>query len=264
MISSIPAAPRSIIASSSSRVNGLPLGGRLHLDEAAVRGHDDVHVRLRGRVLRVVEVEQRPALDHADRDGGDLAAERLREPEAVECARGGDVRARDRSAARAAVGLDHVAVEPEGALAERLEVAHRPQRTSDQPLDLDRAAALLPLRRLAGDALARRRGQERVLGRHPAPARAVEPARHALLDHRRAEHARLPLRVEDGAVRELDEVGDQIERAELVVVLPSVGPHAAAASRVAISTCSTSSIGSCRNRRPIARNAAVSPVVRKL
>src|SRR4029079_14344703 len=95
------------------------------------------------------------------------------------------------------------------------------------------------------------------------PARAVEPARNALLDHGGAEDARLPLRVEDGAVRELDEVGDQVERAELVVMLPSVGPHAAAASRVAISTCSTSSIGSCRNRRPIARKGAGAPVVRR-
>src|SRR5436305_9363563 len=38
----------------------LPLGGRLHLDEAPVAGHRDVHVDLGGRVLGVVEVEQRP------------------------------------------------------------------------------------------------------------------------------------------------------------------------------------------------------------
>ena len=44
--------------------------------------------------------------------------------------------------------------------------------------------------------------------------------------------------------------------------LPAVVPHAAA-SRAAISTRSTSPIGSCRNRRPISRNAAGSPVVRK-
>ena len=47
--------------------------------------------------------------------------------------------------------------------------------------------------------LAGRGGQQRVLGRHPAAARLVEPARHALLDRRRAEHDRLPLRVEDAS-----------------------------------------------------------------
>src|SRR6185437_484642 len=35
------------------------LGRRLHLDEASVTGHHHVHVRVRARVLGVVEVEQR-------------------------------------------------------------------------------------------------------------------------------------------------------------------------------------------------------------
>src|SRR3954468_17271725 len=39
------------------------LRGRLNLDEAAVAGHDDVGVDLGGRVLGVVQVEQRPAAD---------------------------------------------------------------------------------------------------------------------------------------------------------------------------------------------------------
>ena len=47
------------------------LGGRLHLDEAPVAGHHDVHVDVGVRVLGVVEVEQRHAVDDADRDGGD-------------------------------------------------------------------------------------------------------------------------------------------------------------------------------------------------
>src|SRR5918911_2021871 len=44
-----------------------PLGRRLHLDEACVAGHDDVHVHLGARVLGVVEVEERHVVDHADR-----------------------------------------------------------------------------------------------------------------------------------------------------------------------------------------------------
>ena len=50
-----------------------------------------------------------------------------------------DHAAGDRGAAGAAVGLEHVAVEVDGALAERLEVDDAAQRAADQPLDLDRA-----------------------------------------------------------------------------------------------------------------------------
>ena len=38
----------------------------LHLDEAAAARHHDVHVGLARRVLGIVEVEQRHALEHAD------------------------------------------------------------------------------------------------------------------------------------------------------------------------------------------------------
>src|SRR2546421_3383811 len=60
------------------------LGRRLHLDEAAVAGHDDVHVRVRVRVLRVVEVEHRDAADDTDGDRGNRVGERAREAEVVE------------------------------------------------------------------------------------------------------------------------------------------------------------------------------------
>ena len=53
-----------------------PLGGALHLDEAAVTGHDDVHVGLGGGVLGVVEVEHRIPRDDADADGGDGVGQR--------------------------------------------------------------------------------------------------------------------------------------------------------------------------------------------
>src|ERR671930_1025206 len=113
---------------------------RLHLDETPVARHDHVHVGVGARVLGVVEVEQGHAVDDADRDRGDRVGERAREAEPVERALRRDPRAADRRAARAAVGLEHVAVEPERPLPERAEVDHRAQRTPDQALDLDRAA----------------------------------------------------------------------------------------------------------------------------
>src|SRR5947209_15143966 len=136
------------------------LGGRLHLDEATVTRHDDVHVHVGVRVLRVVEVEQRDAVDDADRHRGDRARERLREPEAVERPLRSDVRTGDRGAARAAVRLQHIAVEVDGPLAERLEVDDAAQRAPDQSLDLDGAPALLAARGLAVRALARRCGKQ--------------------------------------------------------------------------------------------------------
>src|SRR5262249_27496609 len=125
-----------------------------------------------------------------------------------------------------------------------------------------RPAALLPAGRLAVGAVARRRGQERVLGRHPAAPLAVEPARHALLNRRSAQNPRAALAVEHTAVRLLEEVDLQLQRPELVGPTTILATHAAAASSSAISTRSTSPIGSCRKRAPIVRKASGSPVVR--
>ena len=47
-----------------------PFGGALHLDEALVAGHHDVHVDLGAHVLGVLEVEHRRAVDDTDRDRG--------------------------------------------------------------------------------------------------------------------------------------------------------------------------------------------------
>src|SRR5204863_9389477 len=137
-------------------------------------------VDVRGRVLRVVEVEQELAADDADGDGADGVAQRLAEAEAVERAPGGDVGAGDRRAARAAVRLEDVAVEPQRPLTERLEVGDGTDRTADQPLDLDGPAFLAPRARLALRTRARRGRQERVLGGHPPYSPAGQPPRNPL------------------------------------------------------------------------------------
>ena len=92
------------------------LGRRLHLHQPALAGHDDVGVDLGGRVLGVVEVEQRPPADDAAGDRRDRAGQRraLEPPLGLQARAGqreGHVGAGDRSAAGAAVGLQHVAVE---------------------------------------------------------------------------------------------------------------------------------------------------------
>jgi len=55
-------------------------------------------------------------------------------------------RARDRRAARAAVGRQHVAVEVDRPLTQGREVDDAPDRAADEALDLDRAAVLAPAR----------------------------------------------------------------------------------------------------------------------
>ncbi len=58
-----------------------------------------------------------------------------------------DERAGDAGGARAAVGFEHVAVERDRALAERVQIDDRPQAAADQPLDFRGAAVDLAARR---------------------------------------------------------------------------------------------------------------------
>src|SRR3954471_5268340 len=242
-----------------SAVERSALGRRLHLDEAFGPGHDDVQVDLRARVLDVIEIEQQLAADDPERDRSHRLRQRAREAGLAERPSGGDPRTGDRRAAGAAVGLEHVAVDPERPLAERLEVEHRAQRAPDHPLDLDRAALLLAGACLALRPLAGRGRQHRVLGRQPAAALVAHPARDALVERCRAGHLRLALRVEHRPHRLLEVVDQDLNRPQLV--RPTSLSHAT--TRSATATCSTSPSGSCRKRSPSARKAAGSPVVRK-
>src|SRR5207237_1675541 len=120
------------------------------------------------------------------------------------------------------------AVEPERPLAERLEVADSTDSPADQALDLDRPPLLAAGPRLAGGALPSGRRQQRVLRGHPAGAATGHPARNTVVDRRRAQHDRLPLRPEHAAVRLLEEVRLQLERPQLVGPAPVRPAHAAA------------------------------------
>ena len=246
------------------------LGGRLDLDEPAVAGHDHVGVDLRRGVLGIVQVEQRDAVDDPARHGGDAAGERRAGEATVlhQLADGElerDVAAGDRGAAGAAVGLQDVAVDVDGALAERREVDHPAQRAADQALDLDRAAVGAALRHVALLAVAGRRGQHPVLGRDPAAALAHQPARDRLLGRGGADHARLAARDQRRAGGGPDEAGldrggpQRVGRAPPAPLAHRPPPTS---SRSPSASGSTSASGSCRKRVPRARKAWVSPVHR--
>ena len=162
-------------ASSSLRKRGA-LGRALDFDETARPGHHHVHVGVALGIFGVVQVEDRHALVHADRHGGDKILERhfgnrTARLEPGERVVHGDEGARDRCRARAAVGLEHVAVDLDRALAQARKIDDRAHRPPDEPLDLLRAARLLAARRLAIAARVRRARQHAVLGREPALAR---------------------------------------------------------------------------------------------
>ena len=241
---------------------------RLHLDEAAVAGHHHVGVDLGGRVLAVVEVEQRrpvhdPARNCRNGSGQRGAFQQSLGYEAVARQPQGNHPAGDRGAARAAVGLQHVAVDVDGALAERREVDNAPQRAADQTLDLDGAPVRTTARGVALLALPGRGGEHPVLRRHPAPARAGKPAGHALLRRGGADHSRLAHRDQRRAGRRAHESRLDHGRAQVVGGAVVAALRAHAATRALRSTWTTSPSGICRKRVPSVRNGCTSPVQAK-
>ena len=136
------------------------LAGSLHLHESGRIEHHDVRVHLGITVLQIGEIEALLAVDHAHRDRGDELTEGRRhagllgQPGAR--VGQGDAAAGDARRAGAAIGLEHIAVDPDGVLAERHRGHRRPQRAADEPLDLLGPAARAVA--LARGALERWRG----------------------------------------------------------------------------------------------------------
>ena len=125
----------------------------------------------------------------------------------------------DGGGAGAAVGLDHVAVDGDLALAERRQVDHRAQAASDQPLDFDGAATLLAGRGLAAGALERRARQHAVFGGDPAAPLALEPGRQPVLQRCRDQHMGVAELHEAGALGVFHHAALQRYGAQLVGLL---------------------------------------------
>jgi len=171
----------------------LALGRALDFHELAGGGTHHVHVGLRGHVFFVAQVEPGLAVDNADADRGHRGEQRVALGPLAVLEPGHRLGQRDvapghRRGPGAAVGLQHVAVDDDGVLAERLVVHAGPQRAAHQPGDLVGPAAEAALDRLAVVAGVGRPGQHRVLRGDPAQAAAPPPARHVLGDAGRAEH----------------------------------------------------------------------------
>ncbi len=200
---------------------GVVFGGGLGFDEAAVGEHDDVHVDGGAGVFFVAEVEEDVAVDDADGGGGDHLFEGrgLQGSGGDEFSEGegeGDAGSGDGGGAGASVGLEDVAVEDDGALAEGLHVDDAAEDAADEALDLVGAAADLAAFGFAGGAGEGGAGEHAVLGGDPAAAGVAEPAGDALLDGGVAEDAGVAGFDEDGAFGHGDVVGGDADGAESV------------------------------------------------
>jgi len=200
---------------------GLFLGGRLNLDDAAPAGEHEVGVDLGGAVLGVVEVEDLATLVNAARDGRHLIAQRdgidrLDLQHMLERQVQRHVAAGDRRRAGAAVGLDHVAVDLDLALAETREIGDRAQRAADQTLDFLGSARLLAARGLAVSPGRGGARQHAVFRRHPAFAGLAQPRRHGFLDRGGTQHLGIAEAYQAGALGMFADPGFQENQAQLV------------------------------------------------
>ena len=183
---------------------GLGLRRPLHLDDAAGAGHHEIRVRVGFGILGIVEIEHGLSAIEPARHGGDVVAQHAGLHHVARLHPGDrvmqrDPRAGDRGGARAAIGLQHVAIDDDLLLAERGKIGDGAERAADQALDLLGAARLLAGRGFAPRALGGGARQHAVFGRHPAPPLALEPRRHRLSRCRGAQHMGLAEADEAGA-----------------------------------------------------------------
>ena len=127
----------------------------LDFHELAFFGHDDVEVDGGVSVFGVVQVEEGFAFVYSSADGGDELSEgKIFEfsgvHEAVESDGDGDATAGDGGGAGSTVGLEDVAIEPEGAGAEFFEVDNGAEGPADEALDFRRSSIEATLGDIAG------------------------------------------------------------------------------------------------------------------
>src|SRR5450830_5108 len=205
-----------------SRLEWRTFGGTLHFDETTGAGHHHVQVGLGGGVFQVVQVQHRLALVHAHRHSGDHLLERVAALQAAtlldhfqrvnECNHGTG----NGGSTRAAVGLDHVAVDVQGHVAQLGHVQGRAQRTADQALDFEGAAALLATAGFTLVTLASGARQHAVLGGQPTLALTLEEPRYAVFDADGADHLGIAKLDQYRSLGVFGVVAGDADRAELI------------------------------------------------
>ena len=246
----MPTVARSSSSSRPSRVNGARSAVACTSITRPSRAHDDVHVDLGGRILRVLEVEQRLAVDDADRHCGDADGQRLAEAEAVERAPRGDVRAARsrRSACRRRPGGRRSRGRSSARRARR---SPRPRAAPGRSGAGSRSCAR-PACHGSPRAASARRSTPAAASTRPSssrgPCRAASAARPP-----RSTPCRAPSSCPASTARRRAEARGSPARSRAGAARPAAAPlsrHAAASSSET-ATWSTVAIGSCRNLAPM-------------
>ncbi|BBG28922.1 amino acid transporters [Zymobacter palmae] len=180
----------------STRERGF-LSGALHLNQPTVCGHHHVKIGIGIGVFGIVKVDNR--LTFIDTNGHRrnqllkrITLDHARTLHVMDSIDQRYAGTGNRSRASAAIRLDHVAVHCDSELAQFFQIDRCPQRTPDQTLNLQRAATLLATRGFTATTSMRRTRQHAVLRRHPPLTLTAQPARHAHLDGRIAQHFGIP------------------------------------------------------------------------
>ena len=159
----------------------------LYFNNAPVFGHHHVHVRFSGRVLNVFQIANCFAVNNTDRNRGyhpfhrvgfQLAARNQLIQRICQC----NACPGNRSGARAAISLEHVAVQRNGELTQRFQIYCRTKSTGDQTLDFHCASTLLTFRCFTSVTGVGRTWQHAVFCGDPALALTFQEARHAFFN----------------------------------------------------------------------------------
>jgi hypothetical protein len=132
-----------------------------------------------------------------------------------------DKAAGDGGGAGAAIGLQHVAIDHDLALAQRRQVAHRAQGAADQALDFLGAAGLLAGGGLAAHAVMGGAGQHAIFRRDPALARALQEGRGLFLEAGGDQHMGVAELGQAGAFGMAGKAGLKADGAHLVGGAPA-------------------------------------------
>ncbi len=138
------------------------LATSLHLDDGPRPGHHQVEIDIRVAILDIRQIQQDCTLQQPHADRGHAVAHHLaRVWRRLRCIRRGGRPRRgqvsfpqsidqghecpvDRRCPRPAVGLQHVAIDPQGSLTQPIKIDHRAEASANQPLDLHAPPVDLP------------------------------------------------------------------------------------------------------------------------
>lgn len=159
--------------------------GALNFDKTATAIHHNIHIGLGAAILIVIQVQHWGALINPYRNGRYLAdyggfTEDIFIQQCLNGVIHGDESARYRSRAGAAIRLDDIAIQRQGALAQFFHIDAGAQRAAYQALNFHRAAALFSAACFAPHTAGRGAWQHAVFSGYPATAFTAQKAGNPL------------------------------------------------------------------------------------